>query len=234
MMRIEGLFTPEETATAARSHLYRLLVQGIGYPDRPFFVALTGGVFRREVTEACLALPYAPPSTLEGLTAGGAHVDFQAEYLRLFEVGAGSPPCPLYSGLYSGGRKAVMEELARFYNYFGLSIERGGGELPDHLTTELEFMHFLSFKELWMLHNSQDASPYRRAQVDFLHRQLLPWLPRLQARLEALEPPAFYPALIATIAAFIAADVAYLRALAGGDERLTVQSVSGRTAGGDL
>ena len=225
-MRIADLSTAEELATAARSRLYRLLVQGWGYPDRALFGALAGGGFRREAEEAWRELPFDLEPALDGLTAAGDYVDFQADHLRLFEVGLGSPPCPLYSGLYRGGRKAVMEELTRFYNYFGLSLERGRGELPDHLTTELEFMHFLTFKELWALHEGQDPSPYRRAQVDFLERQLVSWLPQLQARLEALEPPAFYRALLLTTAAFAAADVPYLRAMSvGDDERLAVQSV---------
>ncbi len=259
-MRIEAL-SREEVATAARSRLYRLLVQGFSYPDRGFFAALAGDVFRREVQEACQELPFALDLPLEGLTAEGDYIDFQADYLRVFEVGVGSPPCPLYSGLYRGGRKAVMEELTRFYNYFGLSLERGRGELPDHLTTELEFMHFLAFKELWALHHGQDPSPYRRAQVDFLERQLLPWLPQLQARVESLqaerspEPstpsqvkgplrrgprgealalPPFYRSLIAVSLAFVAADAAHLRSTLSGDGGLLpVERVSHRAAGGE-
>lgn len=232
-MRIEGLSTPEEIATAARSHLYQLLVHGFSYPDRSFFAALASGAFRREAEEPWRALPFDAGPLPEELTAGGDYVEFQALYLRLFEVGAGSPPCPLYGGLYQGGRKAIMEELARFYNYFGLSIEKGAGELPDHLATELEFMHFLAFKELWALHQGQDPSPYRRAQVDFLDRQLLSWLPQLQLRLRRQETPPFYLALVAAAAAFVADDAAYLRAaLKDDDGRLAVQSVTSRAAGG--
>ncbi len=89
-----------------------------------------------------------------------------------------------------------MEEMARFYSYFGLSIEHGSGELPDHLATELEFMHFLAFKELAALDRQKDPAPYRRAQADFLERQLTSWLPLLEKRLQGLEPPPFYAALV--------------------------------------
>ncbi len=88
-----------------------------------------------------------------------------------------------------------MEELARFYSYFGLSIEHGSGELPDHLATELEFMHFLAFKELAALQRQKDPAPYRLAQADFLERQLTSWLPSLEERLQKLGPPPFYTAL---------------------------------------
>lgn len=212
-MRVEGLTTAEQTEAAARSQLYRLLANGFAFPDRAFFAALGNGSYRREVEETAQALPYALNCTLDGLGASGQYVDFQAEYLRLFEVAMGLPPCPLYSGLYRGGRKAVMEELTRFYNFFGLSVEQGAGELPDHLTTELEFMHFLTFKELAALHGGEDPTPYRRAQGDFLERQLTSWLPKLEERLERLSPPPFYAALASLTSALTHLEHAYVREL---------------------
>lgn len=195
MMRIEALDTPEGLAAAGHSRLYRLLADGFSYPDGESFDALKTGEFRNYAMATCGDLPYDLEPVFDGLVASGTYTDFQAEYLRIFEVGLGVPPCPLYSGLFRGGRKAVMEELARFYSYFGLSIEHGSGELPDHITTELEFMHFLAFKELAALDQQKDPEPYRRAQADFLERQLTNWLPDLEKRLQGLEPPPFYAAL---------------------------------------
>jgi DMSO reductase family type II enzyme chaperone len=104
-----------------------------------------------------------------------------------------------------------MEELTRFYNYFGLSVARGKGELPDHVSTELEFMHFLVFKELTALQRGDDPLPYRRAQADFLERQLVSWLPALDARLAALDPPTCYAALAWLTNALAQAELARLR-----------------------
>ncbi len=184
-----------EIQVAARSRLYRLLADGFLYPDPELFALLKAGRYRDAVARAVEPLGCELAPALDGLVASGEHVDFQADYLRLFEVGLGVPPCPLYSGTYRGGRKAVMEELTRFYNYFGLSVEQGKGELPDHISTQLEFMHFLVYKELAALARCEDAAPYRRAQADFLERQLLSWLPALEARLAGLNPPPFYVAL---------------------------------------
>ncbi len=195
MMVIESLGTREGTAAAAHSRLYRMLADGFLYPDSDSFEDMKTGRFRDSIVESCQVLPYALDAAFDGLVASGDYVDFQSEYLRLFEVGQGMPPCPLYSGIFRGGRKAVMEEMARFYSYFGLSIEHGSGELPDHLATELEFMHFLAFKELAALEQQKDPAPYQRAQADFLERQLMSWLPKLEQRLENLEPPTFYAAL---------------------------------------
>jgi DMSO reductase family type II enzyme chaperone len=213
----------EEVHAAARSRLYRLLADGFLYPDTTSFEALTAGRYRDGVALACEPLAYDLAPALDGLVACGDYIDFQADYLRLFEVGLGIPPCPLYSGIYRGGRKAVMEELTRFYNYFGLSVEQGKGELPDHISTELEFMHFLAFKESAALARREDPLPYRRAQADFLERQLVSWLPALDARLAGLEPPPYYAALAWLARALTQAELTLLRqspelASAGGQE----------------
>lgn len=203
--------TVQETTAAARSRFYRLLADGFDYPDSDTFEDLTAGRYRDAVTDTCKDMHCESEPALEGLVASGDYTDFQANYLRLFEVGMGMPPCPLYSGTYRGGRKAVMEELTRFYSFFGLSIEHGAGELPDHVTTELEFMHFLAFKELTALQRNEDATPYRRAQADFLERQLLTWLPALEARLHGLEPVSFYGALVSLANAVVRSEMASLR-----------------------
>lgn len=213
----------EELNAAARSRLYRLLADGFLYPDRAFFSALNSGRYRDEVALACEPLAYDLAPALDRLVACGDYVDFQADYLRLFEVGLGVPPCPLYSGIYRGGRKAVMEELTRFYNYFGLSVEQGKGELPDHISTELEFMHFLAFKEAAALSRREDPVPYRRAQADFLERHLVSWLPALDDRLAGLNPPACYAALTWLARALTRAELSLVRqspesASAGGQE----------------
>ena len=210
MMRVE-LETREEVVAGARSRLYRVLANGFGYPDQALFGAIQGGRYREDVEEASQPLPYDLTPGLDGLVACGPYLDFQAQYLRIFEVGLGVPPCPLYGGLYRGGRKAVMEELTRFYNFFGLSAAEGKGELPDHVGTELEFMHFLAFRELVALDRQEDAAPYRRAQADFLERQLVSWLSALEQRLERLDPPPFYVALVWLARTFAQAELEALR-----------------------
>jgi DMSO reductase family type II enzyme chaperone len=203
--------------TTARCLLYRLLANGFLYPDRGFFEDVQAGRYRDAVTEVFKG-QRGNLDAADGLVASGSYLDFQADYLRLFEVGSGIPPCPLYSGLYRGGRKAVMEELTRFYNYFGLSIERGQGELPDHIATELEFMHFLTFKELAAEAQHEDSTPYLRAQADFLERQLASWLPALEQRLLRLDPPPYYAALACMTNALVHDEARYTRSVAGRPE----------------
>jgi len=224
VIQVERVETVEEERAAARSRLYRLLADGFIYPDSDMFEDLVAGRYRDAVIDTCRVLGYESEPAFDGLVASGNYTDFQAEYLRIFEVGMGMPPCPLYSGMYRGGRKAVMQELTRFYSFFGLSIEHGSGELPDHITTELEFMHFLSFKELTGLQGAGDAASYRRAQADFLERQLVTWLPALEARLQGLRPPSFYVPLALVTNAVTRAALKALREVLGPADAALVEA----------
>ena len=69
------------------------------------------------------------------------------EFTRLFDAGARGTACPLNGGLQVGPQMKVMEEAVRFYAHFGLTLTEEQKELPDHLTTELNFLHFLSCGE---------------------------------------------------------------------------------------
>jgi len=216
--QIENLETAEELQAAARSRLYDLLARAFAVPDPAFYQAVREGVFAAQVSENLAALPYAlalsdGDAVRQQLCEAAGHRDLQSEYIRLFDVGTPRPPCPLYGGEYKKGRKGVMEELIRFYNYFGLHPSPRSRDMPDHITIELEFMHFVIFREVAALHHQQDRTSYLRAERDFLERQLCPWVPRLRERLQHQQPPTFYAALTHLAEAFLAADLRYLEGL---------------------
>jgi DMSO reductase family type II enzyme chaperone len=193
-IRLDGLRTGSEVTAASRSALYRCLATAFSFPTSEVSEAFASGGLLEDVLAATAALPFPLPAD-DGLRADPAlaHEELQQEYIRLFEVGPGRPPCPLYEGSHRSGRMKILEELVRFYEHFGLRHE--AGDLPDHLCAELEFMHYLAFKEAATLHASGDSLPYRLAQRDFLRRHLNRWLPRLCRRLEQLDPPRLYLSL---------------------------------------
>jgi DMSO reductase family type II enzyme chaperone len=218
MPQIENLATAEELQAAARSRLYDLLARGFAVAKAPFFQAVREGAFAAEVWENLAALPYAlalssGEAVRQQLCGASTHRELQSEYIRLFDVGTPRPPCPLYGGEYKKGRKGLMEDLIRFYNYFGLHPSPRSRDMPDHITIELEFMHFLTFREVVALHHRQDRTSYLRAQRDFLERHLCAWVPRLGERLRRQEPHPFYAALTGLAEAFLAADLRYLEGL---------------------
>jgi len=215
-IELSGLRDQTELATATRSRLYGLLSAAFSFPDEEFYEAVRDGTLASLVAEVSRGLPYAleVPSglALDGETT--PYVEFESEYIRLFDVGAAGPPCPLYGGVYGGDRMKVMEEATRFYNFFGLRISPEMRELPDHVTTELEFLHYLTFCEVEARQQGGDVGSLLRAERDFLARHLCAWVPKMQARLAKQTAGPFYPALVEFAARFFAADQAYVAAAA--------------------
>ena len=215
-MELTELHSAAEQAAAARSRLYQLLAIAFGFPDEDLFAALGDGSFAATLAQTCAALPYDLGAAMApGLgDGGGAYTDFESEYIRLFDVGAAGPPCPLYGGVYAGDRMKTMEDATRFYNFFQLRLAPQVRELPDHITTELEFLHYLTFREVEARQRGVDPAPLLRATRDFLARHLCKWVPRMQARLAKQTTCAFFPALVQFAVAFFAADQAYTTAAA--------------------
>ena len=197
--------------TAARSQAYLFLGRAFAFPSQAFFDDVTGGRWQEQATHFLTRLPFA----VSPLGSGPPTVsrdDFQAEYNRLFEVGnMGGPPCPLFGGLYDRDRMRVMEELIRFYNYFGLGLAQG--QLPDHITVELEFMHYLTYKEAEAQENGAGLDSYQRAQKDFLDRHLGKWVPTLRQKLAKCQPLPFFDGLVAWTEEFLERDRQYLKSV---------------------
>ena len=73
-----------------------------------------------------------------------------------------------------------MEEVLRFYRFFGMKLDAGTHDLPDHVTIELEFMKVLTFIEGLASTRGGDTLPVFRAERDFLQRHPARWWPMLE------------------------------------------------------
>ena len=105
------------------------------------------------------------------LTYPSARIEGPA-FLEAFDPALSEQGCSLHEADYAGeDRSTLLEELLRFYAFFGLS-RQGASELPDHLTVQLEFMHFLTFLEQRGALAGRPVEGLRRAQRDFLSRHL--------------------------------------------------------------
>jgi DMSO reductase family type II enzyme chaperone len=96
----------------------------------------------------------------------------QLEYLTSFDCSAYKGACSLHEAAYTTeGQEVLYEELTRFYEFFGLSRDQHA-ELPDHLSVELEFMHFLSYLETQSACSKKETDSLFKAQRDFVGRHL--------------------------------------------------------------
>jgi len=206
---ITHLDGPEQQLAAARSRAYALFAEAMIYPDEEMRQILLEGGLAEPLRECLVAISpdiAASPERWRALQDVVGAEELAIEYTRLFDAGASGPPCPLYGGLYGGDRMAKMEEAVRFYNHFGLALSQEQRELPDHISTQLEYMHFLAYREVEALQAGLDPGPYRRAQRDFVSRNLGAWIPKLCERLEKENGDAYFQALIGLLADLLAAD----------------------------
>ncbi len=212
---------PEDTSLAdrnaeARFVVYGLFSQLVASPfDAPSPVEALPPVDLPELAEPLQArLPYSfdlrplarVAASLEAADAEGLAID----YSGLFEVGSSGAPVPLREELSATATDKAKEETLRFYDHFGYSLTEDRQWAPDHLSVQLEFMHFLSFKE------SQEEDPehlasYRLGQRDYLERHLCRWVPPLLASVEAQAKERYWVEVLSALATFLNSDAAWLR-----------------------
>jgi len=209
----------EQISAASRSQLYALFAQALSYPEDEFCQWIReGGVvepLRELLPVAAPTLGEAEAIDLSALQEPGDGDDLAIEYTRLFDAGAQGPPCPLYGGLYGEARMKKMEEAIRFYNHFGLTLSEEQRELPDHLVTQLEFLHYLSYREVESLQQGEDPGPFRRAQRDFIERHPGKWVPQLREKLAKEKAAPFFETLVGAIGGFLAVEGARLAGTPG-------------------
>ncbi len=216
-----------EVEMAARSDMYALLADVFRYPDQEFLTFVRRGGLTAALRDIAAKLPV--PSALDeeepnrfNFSDVFSNDDVEAGFIRLFEAGPGDPPCPLVEGKYvkDTNRRAIFEDLIRFYNHFGLSYQEGSHEdRPDHISYELEFMHYLAFLTLGAVQEQKEIADYLAAQSDFLKHHLRKWTGALAERIETIagelagedEVVRFYGNLLKLLDRYITADYGYLK-----------------------
>jgi len=212
----QDLELPDNEVTA-RLGVYQALARLMSCPDADSYAAALAGEWPGRLAHDAGLLPFSFEFGTASIDGAVSESAFQAEYLRLFEVGSGEggPGAPLFGGVYGGGdRMKKLEEVVRFYEYFGLTTSAEDPRPADHLATEMEFMKFLTLKEATSASPRLQAS-FRRAQHDFLERQLRNWLPELSTRTRAQNPLPFWQWAVDRANAFAEADLAYVQSVMG-------------------
>ncbi|MBK8309180.1 MAG: molecular chaperone TorD family protein [Gammaproteobacteria bacterium] len=137
------------------------------------------------------------------------------EFTRLFDAGARGTACPLNGGLQVGPQMKVMEEAVRFYAHFGLTLTEEQKELPDHLTTELNFLHFLACGEHELRARGASTTAYRLARRDFIARHPGRWVPVMKEKLQTMNPLPLFQVLSELLDRLLRHDLAELEACHG-------------------
>ncbi len=167
---------------AAKESLWRLAALAFSHPieeqfatmiDGSFQVALNNAWYKVNGHEIAIAMP------------SGNFGNYEAGYIATFlHYRRGKPLTSLRAGdheklLQGLSRSVFMLNISNFYRHFGLQAamsDEGRQDEPDHMASMMEFMAVLCHLEARARAAGRDASPYRRAQRDFLSRFLQPLL----------------------------------------------------------
>jgi TorA maturation chaperone TorD len=111
-----------------------------------------------------------------------------AEHSRLFQ---GQAPCPPRETAYGdgrriGGRQAELADIRGFYEAFGVGPSTSAPDLPDHVSTELEFFALLLLKTAYAAAEGleEQRQVTERAAQAFLEDHLGRWLTPFRRCLE--------------------------------------------------
>lgn len=200
------------------SSLYKLLSTGFRYPTPELFETFQNGEFLDElmcnISPTLIATNTLLVKQTKDAVEGLALAEFEMKFTRTFDVGSPVPPCPPYEGHYcEKPRSIVLLEVSEFYNCFGLSMsqENGKREFPDHISAELEFLHFLIYNETISTGDERKLSEYLLAQKDFLELHLIQWVPKFCNKLQNSDFP-FYFQLAEITSMFITCEFELLTA----------------------
>lgn len=205
----------ELTRAGARSQAYSFLALAFEAPDdsrpgalRQGWDPLAGGL-------ALLADPSCQGTAAElrpAIAALGADA-LERAYTRCFGH-AMSKDCPPYEAEYGQAhvfQKAhTLADVAGFYRAFGLDLAADAHERIDHISVELEFMHFLCAKEAYALahdHTAEQLALCRAAQRKFLCEHVGRWAFGFARRMGARAGDTVYGVLGKLLAAFLAAEL---------------------------
>ena len=209
MLKVSGL----------RSHIYTSLAILMANPANIAELEKPIETISNAMNEL-LELPFFRPTECLGFLLREEKEDklkLMVEYTRLFVTAYPKVPCPPYESVYESEDRLLMRNstlnVLDFYRKFGLSLADTFKEPPDHIATELEFMHFLTFKEAeaWRDDDKPKALQFLRAEADFTINHLSPWVPVLQKCVENHSEISFYRSTTCFLREFVEMDTSFIK-----------------------
>lgn len=214
----EAMTVPEAIVIAqARGAIYRLLAQGLSYPDADSLSTL----LEDDLPLACRALDALGEGLALPLVAFGhraAHSDPDAlalDFERIF-THVHSVDCPPYETSYiSKGlfqQTNDLADIAAFYAAYGMGLSDDAHERQDHISVEFEFMHLLAIKQAYALerHTVEHAEACWEDQRRFFEEHLGRWGPEFARRLLRVAASSPYVELAELAGVFLADEAARL------------------------
>jgi DMSO reductase family type II enzyme chaperone len=137
-----------------------------------------------------------------GFKGFASYEQYESTYISLFDVGVPEPPVPLFESAHDKSRPAqeIALENTYFYGVLGLSSDPSQA-VPDYLITQLEFLAAVRYTSENTNDKANTASLVR-AEIEFLERHLLNWIPTAKSKLDRTGAPGF-PVLMTLLVQFL-------------------------------
>ncbi|OHB35623.1 MAG: hypothetical protein A2Y08_04400 [Planctomycetes bacterium GWA2_40_7] len=169
-----------------------------------------------------------------------------SEYWNILGSFSAAKECPIYEYFYGitdiFQHTQSLQELADiggFYGAFDLKLSEDTKDRFDHISIELEFMHFLTYKEAYALenHGEEQLKICTDAEKKFLKSHLGRWVPlftklvnkRVQACSEQSEPGGFYSEIADLLSDFISLETKLLRVRVAEAAELNTEAMKDET-----
>jgi len=230
--------SPSVERALSRSKLYLLLSWSYLYPeDDEFLDYVQSGEFVEDGRAALASLQ----SSLEGLGGEEASEslsaiekhfenienwassegvnwniqDLRDEHRRVFS-NVIALDCPPYETLFGNdhvfGQSYTMGDISGFYTAFGLQLSQDIHERLDHLSVELEFLHYLAYKESYALcHDGQEkVQTVIEAEKKFVKEHVGRWVPLFSGMLKKKADYGFYKSIADLTADWVDFEIHFL------------------------
>lgn len=166
----------------ARGEVYRLLSRAYYTPEADFLKGEFSGLFLKVCSILALDSSNKEIEDMERyLESLKEPLELAVEYTRLFRGPVRAEAYP-YESLYINGEimgKSALN-VVRCYREADVSVSGDFQDLPDHISVELEFMHYLCLQELEALQRGEpgEAARFRLMAQSFVKDHLGKWVPR--------------------------------------------------------
>ena len=199
--------TEEDIADINRSRMYKLLAVGFSYP---------GKESQQAQTELwALAKTLYPDLALSAENTDLLSVEFESLYINILDGHDQKRACrPNESAWHGTDRSMQQWEVKKFYQLFGLGLNKDSNQMPDHIANELEFMHFLTHLAVeagqGRMGKEINRQQYVHGQRDFLQRHLSKWVPGFCQNLKEKTDSPFFCQLAEITERFVKDDADYI------------------------
>lgn len=194
---------------ATRSEIYKLLSESYYPPNEDLY---------RKIKEIDIMLGMYSPRAMQYLDVESVkklnakdYLALKVDHARLF-IGPYTLLAPPYGSVYLDTERRILGnstmDVFRRYREIGLMVTKNLKNPPDHITVELEFLHFLIVKELEAINNGDviELNISLTNQHAFLDRHLCSWLSEFTNNVASNARSSFYQNLAKATEVFVIDD----------------------------